>query len=64
MCFGIDDEPVTTGQDVKSVSEEMTFAEDIIGIGGLKPHLADLCQNVCFSIAEITPKVQNRRCKG
>ncbi len=50
LCFGIDDEPVTTGQDVKSVSEEMTFAEDIIGIGGLKPHLADLCQNVCFRL--------------
>lgn len=50
LCNGIDNDPVIPHQDAKSISEEITFPQDISGTKDLKPYLADLCQNVSFRL--------------
>ena len=50
MCNGIDNDPVTPNREVKSISEETTFPEDITSLAMLKPYLAALSQNVAFRL--------------
>ncbi|MBE3519918.1 MAG: DNA polymerase IV [Firmicutes bacterium] len=50
LCQGQDDEPVAPSREVKSISEETTFAEDVPSKVSLYPHLALLCQDVGFRL--------------
>ena len=50
LCHGIDDRPVVTDHEAKSISHETTFSRDITDLDGLESVALSLTEGVCYRL--------------